>query len=53
MNVDILEKKTSWWWYLIFAVLTMSLTLTVWIIFKKSLDVRITFFDTFLNNLCR
>ncbi|KAH8672253.1 cora-like Mg2+ transporter protein-domain-containing protein [Ilyonectria robusta] len=34
MNVDILESNPYWWWYIPFAVGTMLITATVWIIFK-------------------
>ncbi|KAF2807556.1 uncharacterized protein BDZ99DRAFT_465386, partial [Mytilinidion resinicola] len=36
MNIDLLKSNPGWWWYLPFAVGTMILTFTVWIIFKRS-----------------
>ncbi|KAL9079796.1 MAG: hypothetical protein Q9157_001368 [Trypethelium eluteriae] len=35
MNVDVLAMNPPWWWYLVFAVATLGLTLTVWIVFKR------------------
>lgn len=39
MNIDILASNPSWWFYIIFAVGTTLLTLTVWLIFKHNSDV--------------
>ena len=42
MNVDILESNPGWWIYVLFAVGTMTLTLGVWILFKReNLESRI------------
>lgn len=39
MNVDILQSNPRWWLYLPFAAGTTTLTLVVWIAFKRSDDV--------------
>ncbi len=39
MNVDILESDPGWWWYLVFAGGTSTLTLGVWIAFKRNENV--------------
>ncbi|MCJ1449399.1 MAG: Ankyrin-2 [Stictis urceolatum] len=36
MNVDILQKNPSWWWYLPFALFAILSTLIVWLVFKRS-----------------
>ncbi len=36
MNVDILDPPPPWWWYLPLAVGTMSLTVSIWIVFKRN-----------------
>lgn len=42
MNVNILKSNPGWWWYVVFALGTMILTLGVWILFKrKNLESRI------------
>lgn len=40
MNVDILEANPSWGWYVVFMAGTLSLTMIVWIVFKRFPDVR-------------
>ncbi|KAH6962424.1 hypothetical protein BKA56DRAFT_174480 [Ilyonectria sp. MPI-CAGE-AT-0026] len=40
MNVDVLKSNPSWWWYIPFAIGTMLITCTVWIIFKWHLFTR-------------
>jgi hypothetical protein len=39
MNVNIFSSNPPWWWYLIIAGITMSITFTIWIIFKRSRNV--------------
>ncbi|KAF1807900.1 hypothetical protein P152DRAFT_284453 [Eremomyces bilateralis CBS 781.70] len=40
MNVDVLKVNPPWWWYIVFAVVALALTMTVWIIFKRYPNVR-------------
>jgi Mg2+ and Co2+ transporter CorA len=40
MNVDVLKANPPWWWYIVFAVVTLGLTITVWVIFKSYRNVR-------------
>ena len=42
MNVDVLEANPPWWWYAVFAIVTLGLTISVWIIFKRYRHVRTT-----------
>jgi len=44
MNVDVLEPPPPWWWYLPLALGTMSLTFSIWIVFKRNNDVRISLY---------
>jgi hypothetical protein len=36
MNIDVLASNPPWWLYIPFAVVTVLLTLVVWLIFKYS-----------------
>jgi Mg2+ and Co2+ transporter CorA len=55
MNVNLLESNPGWWWYLPFAFGTTTLTFAVWIIFKRSENVRISIpsptYELLLTNL--
>ncbi len=42
MNVDILKSNPHWWLYLLFAAGTCTLTLGVWIAFKRYENVSTT-----------
>ncbi|KAF2849627.1 hypothetical protein T440DRAFT_469051 [Plenodomus tracheiphilus IPT5] len=35
MNLDILADNPHWWWYVILAVGTIAVTISVWIVFKR------------------
>jgi uncharacterized BrkB/YihY/UPF0761 family membrane protein len=39
MNIDLLKGNPPWWWYLVFMFGTLSVTMFVWIIFKRFPDV--------------
>lgn len=36
MNIDVLASNPPWWLYVPFAVVTMLLTMIVWLLFKYS-----------------
>jgi Mg2+ and Co2+ transporter CorA len=48
MNINLFEANPAWWWYLVFAFGTLSLTLFIWIIFKRFPDVRYSIFSLFV-----
>lgn len=35
MNVNVLESNPPWWIYIPFAVVTLGLTMVVWLTFKR------------------
>ncbi|KAL2069546.1 hypothetical protein VTL71DRAFT_14225 [Oculimacula yallundae] len=35
MNINVLTSNPQWWWYLVFAGITTTITLSVWLIFKR------------------
>ena len=39
MNVDLLKDNPGWWWYPILACSTMTITMGVWLLFKRSKTV--------------
>ncbi|KAH6638134.1 hypothetical protein C7974DRAFT_390939 [Boeremia exigua] len=47
MNVDILESNPSWKWCLVFMAGTLSLTMMVWIVFKRFPDLEDKLEDSF------
>ena len=39
MNVDLLDSNPAWWLYLLFALGTATVTISVWILFKRNPSV--------------
>ncbi|KAL3428548.1 hypothetical protein BDV09DRAFT_181923 [Aspergillus tetrazonus] len=39
MNVNLLESNPAWWLYVVFAVGTAAMTISVWIVFKRDPDL--------------